>query len=106
MSDLDVAWIEVSGPPEARVVRIGGDLTVRSLPGIQPTLMTSIELASAVTLELAELEFCDSAGIGMFIAAQAKADAYETRLTLENLQPPVRRLFRVTDLDARFGLVD
>ena len=106
MSDVDVAWIEVTGPPDAPLVRIGGDLTVRSLPDIQPTLMTSIESAGAVTIDLTELEFCDSGGIGMFIAAQGKAAAYETDLALTNLQPPVRRLFRVTDLDARFGLID
>jgi anti-anti-sigma factor len=104
MSDLDVAWIEVTGPPDARLVRIGGDLTVRSLPEIQPTLMTSIETADAVTVDLTALEFCDSGGIGMFIAAQGKAEAHETALVLRNLQPPVRRLFRVTDLEARFGL--
>jgi anti-anti-sigma factor len=104
--DVDVAWIEVTGPPETRLVRVGGDLTVRSLPDIQPTLMTSIESADTVTIDLTELEFCDSGGIGMFIAAQGKADAYETVLALTNLQPPVRRLFRVTDLEARFGLFD
>jgi anti-sigma B factor antagonist len=106
MTELDLAWIEVNGPPDACVVRIGGDLTMRSLPEIQPALMTSIEAADTVTIDLTELEFCDSAGIGMFIAAQGKADAYETELALTNLRPPVRRLFRVTDLEARFGLTD
>jgi anti-sigma B factor antagonist len=66
--------------------------------------MTSIEQAAAVTIDLSELEFCDSGGIGMFIAAQGKAAAHATALALRNLRPPVRRLFRVTDLDARFGL--
>lgn len=106
MSDVDIAWIEVTGPPDSRLVRIGGDLTLRSLPEVQPTLMASIENADAVTIDLTELEFCDSGGIGMFIAAQGKADAYETELALTNLRPPVRRLFRVTDLEARFGLID
>jgi anti-anti-sigma factor len=104
MSEIDIAWIEVSGAPDARLVRIGGELTVRSLPEIQPTLMVSIEAATSVTIDLAELEFCDSGGIGMFIAAQGKAHAEGARLTLTNLRPPVRRLFRITDLDARFGL--
>lgn len=106
MSDFDIAWIEVTGPSDARVVRIGGDLTLKSLPEIQPTLMTSIEAADAVTIDLTELEFCDSGGIGMFIAAHGKAGAHDTHIDLVNLRPPVRRLFRVTELDARFGLVD
>jgi len=106
MSDCDVAWIEVSGSNDARVVRIGGDLTLKSLPEIQPTLMTSIEAADAVTIDLTELEFCDSGGIGMFIAAQGKADAYDTRIDVVNLRPELRRLFRVTELDARFGLIE
>ena len=106
MSELDIAWIEVTGSPEARLVRIGGDLTVRSLPDIQPTLMSSIETADAVTIDLEELKFCDSGGIGMFIAAQGKAAAYDTKLALTHLRPPVRRLFRVTDLEARFLVID
>jgi anti-sigma B factor antagonist len=106
MSDLDVAWIEVSGSPEAPLVRIGGDLTVRSLPDIQPRLMTSIETADAVTIDLEELKLCDSGGIGMFIAAQGKADAYGTKLALTHVRPAVRRLFRVTGLEGRFQLSD
>jgi len=104
MPDVDTAWIEVTGPADDRSVRIGGDLTVRTLPDVQPPLMASIEGARVLTIDLADLVFCDSGGIGMFIAAQAKADAHGTQLVLTNLQPPVRRLFRVTDLDARFGL--
>ena len=106
MSDCEVAWIDISGPADARVVRIGGDLTQKSLPEIQPALMTSIEAADAVTIDLTELELCDSGGIGMFIAAHGKAVAHDTHIDLVNLRPPVRRLFRVTDLDTRFGIVD
>lgn len=102
----EVAWIELTDDGDGIVVRIGGELSLATLGLVQPTLMEAIASATSVTIDLGELTFCDSSGVGTFIAASGKADAYGTEVAVRNLQPPVRRIFRVTDLDRRFGVTE
>jgi len=56
------------------------------------------EARGRVLLDLGEVEFLDSSGLGAVIAVM-KALAPKATLELAALQPPVARVFRLTRLD-------
>jgi anti-sigma B factor antagonist len=99
-------WIEVSEQGATLILRIGGELDTASCKVIEPTITTAIATASSVIIDLAELTFCDSSGVGLFIATNTKAVADGTAVSIRNVRPPVRRIFQITNLDAVIELVE
>jgi anti-sigma B factor antagonist len=99
-------WIEVSEQGATLILRIGGELDTASCKVIEPTISTAVETAGSVIIDLAELTFCDSSGVGLFIATHAKAASSGTSLAIRNVRPPVRRIFEITNLDAVVELIE
>jgi anti-sigma B factor antagonist len=99
-------WIEVSEQGATLILRIGGELDTASCKVIEPTISTAVETAGSVIIDLAELTFCDSSGVGLFIATHAKAASAGTSLAIRNVRPPVRRIFEITNLDAVVELIE
>jgi len=99
-------WIEVSEQGATLVLRIGGELDAASSRSLEPTISTAIATAGSVIIDLSELTFCDSSGVGLFIAAHTKAVNDGTALVIRNVRPPVRRIFEITNLDAVIELVE
>ncbi len=75
-----------------------GELDTASRDPIERAVLAAVVSTSAVTLDLAELTFCDSNGVAMLVAAHEKATAEGTTLTIRNAQPNVRRVFEITGL--------
>jgi anti-sigma B factor antagonist len=67
--------------------------------------MAAIATGGSVIIDLAELTFCDSHGVAMFIAAHEKATAEGTALAVRHVLPPVRRIFAITNLDGLIELI-
>jgi len=99
-------WVEVSEPGDTLVLRICGELDVQTRDSIEPAVIAAIATADSVMIDLAELTFCDSHGIAMFIAAHEKASTDGTAFAIRQLPPMVRRLFAITGLDTVVDLVD
>jgi anti-anti-sigma factor len=89
----------------ALVVQIVGALDAETLPDIGHEIMTAVGSGNEVVLDAAELSFCDSHGIGLLIAAAAKARALGTLLAIRDLRPPIRHLFEITGLDHEIELL-
>jgi anti-sigma B factor antagonist len=99
-------WIEVSESGTALVLRIGGELDAASRNSIEPEVMAATVSATSVIIDLAELTFCDSSGIAMFIAASENAKARATALTIRDVRAPVRRVFQIANLDSLIELIE
>jgi anti-sigma B factor antagonist len=99
-------WIEVSEQGATLVLRIGGELDAASRKAIEPTVTAAIASAGSVIVDLAELTFCDSSGVGMLIAMHTKSVAENTALVMRNVLPPVRRIFEITNLDGVIELIE
>src|SRR5213076_2834750 len=95
MTALMHGWIEVSEPGAVLVLRIGGELDLESRDPVERALRAAVVGAAAVTIDLAELTFCDSSGVATLVAAYEKAAAEGTALTIRNAQPNVRRVFEI-----------
>ncbi|MEZ5714640.1 MAG: STAS domain-containing protein [Paracoccaceae bacterium] len=61
--------------------------------------------APHVVLELSEVEFIDSSGLGAIVAAMKQLGATR-RLDLAGLTPTVDRVFRLTRMDSVFTIHD
>jgi anti-anti-sigma factor len=100
------AWVDVSEESGNLVLRLCGELDMASRDVIEPVVMAAIATADSVTLDLAELTFCDSSGLAMLIAASQKIEAAGTTLRVCNMQPAVRRVFDIAALGELIPLAD
>jgi anti-anti-sigma factor len=57
-------------------------------------------------LDLSELDFMDSTGLRLLIAADSRAREDGRRLTIIKGPEPVQRVFRITRLEERLEIVD
>jgi anti-sigma B factor antagonist len=77
-----------------------GELDLASGPRVQAELARLREAGNAVTLDLSELEFMDSAGLVAILGSvQAARDAQATLEIGRQLRPAVTRLFELTRTD-------
>jgi anti-sigma B factor antagonist len=96
--------IEVTADANGIVVHLAGelDLAVRGDVGNRLAgVLTGVDAGQAgrVVIDLREVSFCDSSGLGALLdARQAAADA-GVALVLRDVPPAVDRLLELTDVD-------
>jgi stage II sporulation protein AA (anti-sigma F factor antagonist) len=100
------AWVDVAQENGTLVLRLCGELDLASSAVVEPIVMAALATAESVLLDLAELTFCDSSGLGVLIAASQRVDRRGSSFAVCNLQPAVRRVFDVADLGARIEVRD
>jgi len=91
--------VQISQEPGTLILRLCGELDEASRDLIEPAVMAAIPTAYAVVLDLRDLTFCSSSGLAMFAAADQKAQAAGTTLTLVNAQTNVSRVLEITGMD-------
>ena len=62
------------------------------------------ELASSCVLDFAELEYISSAGLGALFATHKRLMETGAGLTIVNLKPHIRELFRIAGFDRIFAI--
>ncbi|HEX6499821.1 MAG TPA: STAS domain-containing protein [Micromonosporaceae bacterium] len=85
-------------------VRLVGEIdfcTVDELRRILQQLLDSGH--TRLTLDVAEVTFCDSSGLGVLVSTRAGAERRGGRLTLDGTQGQLARLMRTTGLEILFG---
>lgn len=86
------------------ILSIRGEIDLASAPLISQELQDAARSSSRrIVLDLAALDFIDSSGIRALLA-QGHADSNAHVLLLTNVPPRVRRLFRLTGLDAQIPI--
>jgi anti-sigma B factor antagonist len=98
------AAIEVSQAPGTLILHLCGELDIATREIIEPIILDAVSTAYSVILDLAELTFCDSSGLALFLAAHEKAQAEGTRLTLGHLQPNVERAVAASGIDQTLNI--
>ncbi|MCI4078801.1 STAS domain-containing protein [Streptomyces sp. MMS21 TC-5] len=99
----------VSSGDEWLVVHVGGEMDIDRAPMLADALLTAITQSEGpreIVVDLAELSFCDSAGLNALIQARRTAAEYGKRLTLRSPQSQVVRLLKMTGADALFPVTD
>jgi len=100
--EFSVANQTVAGFP---VVAVRGEIDVYSAPALKDAV---IELLGpehpAVIVDLTEVGFLDSTGLGALVAARTSATDAEVRLLVVSDRDRILKLFRITGLDGVFEI--
>jgi anti-sigma B factor antagonist len=88
------AWVDVG--VDVGWLHLAGELDLAATPELERTLRESRFGRRLVVLDLRELEFMDSAGVHVIIAASRRAREAGGRLVLVRGAPNVDRMFSLT----------
>ena len=82
-------------------IQFHGRLTAKEAPQVKELVKPLLEGGGRTVLDLADLEFMDSSGLGALVALKVTAlNRGLCRLELENLQPRIKDLFTLTNLQS------
>jgi len=87
-----------------RVFRLSGPLTFETLSPLQNALR--VETATSVFLDLTDVPYIDSAGLGSLVSACVSCSKTGRQLVLSGEQQRVRRVFHITGVERLFLIFD
>ena len=99
--------LDVRELPSAAVVAVGGAVDMQDAERLRAALeeLTGREVP-IIILDLSEMNFISSMGLGAIITAHLKTRHYQGSLRLANPQPAVHQLLETTRLTKLFNIYD
>ncbi|WP_404451211.1 STAS domain-containing protein [Virgibacillus necropolis] len=99
--------IDVVEENEKSKVILSGEIDAYTAPNLKDTLLPLTKLdGKTVEVDLEQVGYMDSTGLGVFISALKSTKEYNSHLTLVNLQERVMRLFKITGLNEIMDIND
>ena len=99
--------IRRSEQPPWTVLSVGGDLDVVGAPDMRQAVVTAVaEGSRRLALDLSELDFVDSFGLGAVVGALKRVRQRGGELALVCPSSRIRRVFEICDLDRILALHD
>ncbi|MFD8949826.1 STAS domain-containing protein [Streptomyces xanthophaeus] len=99
----------MDGDEQHLIVHVGGETDIERAPMLRSALRTAITQPGGpheILIDLADLSFCDSAGLNALIHARQTATEHGRHIRLRHPQPRVLRLLEMTGTDALFPVTD
>lgn len=99
--------IEIESPGPEAVLRLSGQLDVSDahrVPETVGSLFADTTPPQTVILDLSDVSFADSVGLGMLLRSDEEARRNDARLVLRSPSPAVRRLLSMTAMDTVFEI--
>jgi anti-anti-sigma factor len=100
------AWFQIERMAGCAVVRVGGDIDTQSIHRFDVTVTEAVGLARHVVIDLAQVTFVDSSGLGALIVARKSARQGGGSMSLVSPPAVVRRLLGSTQLHDVFAIYD
>lgn len=94
------------GPAEVPVVAVSGEVDVYAAPALKDGLSELLQDGSSVVVDLTEVGFLDSTGLGALVAARTTASEHGAALPLVCTHQRILKLFTITGLDGVFRIHD
>lgn len=102
---LEIVVQNVAG--SAKVIRVSGSASMDTGNQLRDQLVGLLEPGtSRLVLDLTDLEFINSVGLGAIIAAHLRCRRASAEIHLANPQPAIRELLDVTSLTKLFPIHD
>jgi len=98
---LDTLIIDVSstGDGKTQLFALGGSLDIASSPSLRAALMEAADRENhEIIVDLSQLEFLDSTGLGALIGAQKRAAEHNGSVRVVAHEGQILRLLRITGL--------
>ncbi len=99
-------WYKVHQIDGCAVVRAGGEIDSHTVHAFHEVLVEAASLASHLVIDLADVTFVDSSGLGALIHARNGARERGGSVSLVSPPPMVRRLLGSTRLHDVFHIYD
>lgn len=91
----------------ATLVEVGGEIDLHSAPQLRAELLKAVEAAAPkVVIDLSDVTFIDSTGIGVLVGALKRAREKGGSLNFCGIQTRVKRVFEITGLMRALPLFD
>jgi anti-sigma B factor antagonist len=91
----------------ALVVRTFGEVDIANAKALEKEIRSAFDSdAEAVLLDLGEVSFIDSTGLGVLLAATGLSNGNGHRLRIVRISPSVQRAFEASGLNGAFPLAD
>lgn len=104
--DAERLTIDVSTENDTAVARLAGELDIVTAETCKRRLSSVVDDgATSLRLDLNDLAFIDSSGLGALVAVHHHAVAADAALELTGVSAQVRRLMQITRLDELFTIV-
>jgi anti-anti-sigma factor len=89
---------EASRKGETVVAKVAGELDMAATFRLEPDLerVTQEPGVRALVIDVGDVEFIDSAGLGLLLATDERLRAAQIRFALTNPSPSVRRMLELT----------
>ena len=98
--------IEHSGEGQA-IIRLKGELVIAHCAPVRSRVVKALEEGDrAITLNLSEVSFIDSAGLGLLIGLRQTTRQRGGEFQLDGVHKKIQPLFQMTRLNKIFGLPD
>ena len=94
------------GPGNVPVVAVFGEVDVYAAPALREGLTELLQDGSSVVVDLSEVGFLDSTGLGALVAARTTASDQGAALPLVCTHQRILKLFTITGLDGVFKIYD
>lgn len=92
--------INIEEEADRTVVFLTGEIDIYTAPKLKEKLVSLVEEANSVTeVDMEQVNYMDSTGIGVFINALKSSKQAESKMSLIHLQERILRLFSITGLD-------
>jgi anti-sigma B factor antagonist len=90
------------------IVAVSGEIDLYTAPRLHSELATAVmgEGPAHVIVDMAGVEFCDSTGMNVLLAALRRARERGGELMLAGPRPAVRKILQVTGLESVFTVID
>jgi anti-sigma B factor antagonist len=87
---------------------VTGEIDLYTAPRLHSELTSALAASTPVQLvvDMAGVEFCDSTGMNVLLAAQRRAREAGGDLSLASPRPAIRKVLQVTGLESVFTVVD
>jgi len=96
--NIDVTTAQAN--PSVRIVHLSGRLDGTTSDAAAPTIMDALTQSGAgIIINLAGVDFISSAGLRVVLLLRKKAETDGKRLALIAAQPPIYKIFKISELD-------
>lgn len=97
--------IETSDLGGIKLVTVHGDIDVYSSPKVKDALYEIIDAAAyKIVINLEDIRYIDSTGLGVLIGALKKVKGSEGNITVVCSNPQIKKVFTITGLVKIFGI--
>lgn len=96
--------IELDEEDGVAVCRLGGELDADGAARLRALLGERVDTDRDLTIDLADLQFIDSSGLGVLVGALKRFEAAGHRLALRSPTPSLMRVLEMTGLAEAFPI--